>query len=190
MVICVGVPFQNLSDIKVQLKRDFLDEVNKYEKNGFDGNEWYREDAMNAVNQSLGRLIRNVNDYGIMICFGIEFTYNMRYFTKWIRNNNLEIIFSKENNKDYYDKLNKFLNDLREKYNNNIINISSINNKYNDDIDDISDEINELNENEDDFVIDKEMDKFSFDSEPIMSKYVKSLTGYKRFRYKNNEDDD
>ena len=71
MVICVGVPFQNLSDIKVQLKRDFLDEINKKEKNRFDGNEWYREDAMNAVNQSLGRLIRNVNDYGIMICFGV-----------------------------------------------------------------------------------------------------------------------
>ena len=89
MVICVGVPFQNLSDIKVQLKRDFLDEINKKEQRGFGGKEWYREDAMNAVNQSLGRLIRNVNDYGIMICFGIEFLYDKKYITKWISNNNI-----------------------------------------------------------------------------------------------------
>ena len=30
MVICIGVPYPNLSDIKVKLKKDFIDE--KYEK--------------------------------------------------------------------------------------------------------------------------------------------------------------
>ena len=87
MVICVGVPYAKLSDIKIYLKREFLDKKNKIEKNGFTGQEWYREDAINAVNQSLGRLIRNINDYGIMICFGIEFSYNIRYLSKWIRRN-------------------------------------------------------------------------------------------------------
>ena len=29
MVICIGVPYPNLSDIKVQLKREFLDKRNR-----------------------------------------------------------------------------------------------------------------------------------------------------------------
>ena len=196
MVICVGVPFQNLSDIKVQLKRDFLDELNKKEQRGFGGKEWYREDAMNAVNQSLGRLIRNVNDYGIMICFGIEFLYDKKYLTKWIGNNNIEILNSKKNNKDYYDKLKNFLNNLREKYNNNIINIddfSSENNRYNDDLDEFyfSDESKELNEVEENSENDNdnEKDKFSFDFEKSNSKYKNPLIGSKRIRYKKDDDD-
>ena len=128
MVICIGVPYPNLSDIKVQLKREFLDKRNKIERTGFDGMEWYKEEAMNAVNQSLGRLIRHVKDYGIMICFGIEFSYNIRYLSKWIKNNltnKTSIIRLKENDKVYYSGLKEFLNNLKVKFPQNIININS-----------------------------------------------------------------
>ena len=57
MVICIGVPYPNLSDPKVIFKRDFLDKKNKIKDSGFTGDIWYKEEAMNAANQSLGRLI-------------------------------------------------------------------------------------------------------------------------------------
>ena len=128
MVICIGVPYPNLSDIKVQLKREFLDKRNKKEKTGFDGMQWYKEEAMNAVNQSLGRLIRHIKDYGIMICFGIEFVYNIRHLSKWIKNNltnKTNIIRLKENDNAYYNGLKEFLNNSKVKYPQNIININS-----------------------------------------------------------------
>ena len=115
MVICVGVPYPNLSDMRVQLKRTFFDEKNIKEKNNYDGKKWYREEAMNAVNQSLGRLLRNKNDFGIMICFGIEFSYNIQYLTKWIRNNSIKVLRLKENDEIYYNHLTEFLNNLRQK---------------------------------------------------------------------------
>ena len=185
MIICVGVPFQNLSDIKVQLKRDFLDQANSKNNNGFDGKEWYREDAMNAVNQALGRLLRNINDYGIMICFGIEFSKNMRYFTKWIRNNNLDVIRLKENNQNYYNKLSLFLINLREKFSKKKIKISD--SYENDELDYLEDkdEYNNYKDNNED---DEEKYIFSFSLERSISKIQAPKIGYKRYRDENDDD--
>ena len=126
MVICIGVPYPKLTDIKVQLKKDFLDERNKRENIGFDGWKWYKEEAINAVNQSLGRLIRNINDYGIMICFGIEFSYNIQYLSKWIKNNKMAIIVLKENDNYYFGQLSKFLENLKYKFTGQIKDLNKI----------------------------------------------------------------
>ena len=123
MVICVGVPYPNLSDIKVQLKREYFDQRNKKKKNGFDGWIWYREEAMNAVNQSLGRLIRHVNDYGIMICFGIEFSYNISYLSKWIRKHKISDISGTR----VTNKFSEFLDDLRKVFEPKNYNLIQIN---------------------------------------------------------------
>ena len=144
MVICIGVPYAKLSDIKVHLKREFLNQRCKKEKNGLDGRQWYTQDAMNAVNQSLGRLIRNINDYGIMICFGVEFLKVSQYFCKWIKSNQ-RIIKLKENDIKFYDELNKFLINLRNIYGNNITN----NNNNEETADDLREE-KELNNQESD----------------------------------------
>ena len=104
MVICIGVPYPNLFDIKVKLKIDFLDQKYKKERKGLNGWEWYREEGMISVNQSLGRLIRNKDDYGIMICFGIEFKNSLLLFSKWIKNN-ISCVNLNENNEDYYKKI-------------------------------------------------------------------------------------
>ena len=56
MVICVGIPFPNKSDIKVKLKMDYLDKKYNIEKEGIKGWNWYKTEGMIAVNQSLGRL--------------------------------------------------------------------------------------------------------------------------------------
>ena len=82
---------------------------------------------MVAVNQSLGRVIRNKDDYGIMICFGIEFIIkkNLLLFSKWIKDN-ISIVELKENNEEYYNKIEKFLDNLKLIYNySNISNNSS-----------------------------------------------------------------
>ena len=127
MVICVGIPYPNLSDIKVKIKMDFLDEKYEKECEGLKGWQWYSEEAMVAVNQSLGRVIRNKDDYGIMICFGIEFIIkkNLLLFSKWIKDN-ISIVELKENNEEYYNKIEKFLDNLKLIYNySNISNNSS-----------------------------------------------------------------
>ena len=139
MVICIGMPYPNLSDIKVKLKKDFLDEKYKKDKKGYNGWQWYREEAMVAVNQSLGRLIRNKDDYGIMICFGIEFEKNINLFSKWIKKN-ISCENLSENDEQYYKKLENFLINL------NKVNINSSIKKGNDFENNKNDYANEENE--------------------------------------------
>ena len=127
MVVCVGMPYPNLSDIKVKLKMDFLDEKFEKEKKGYKykgykGWDWYREEAMVVVNQSLGRLLRNKEDYGIMICLGIEIKNNIFLFSNWIKNNIICVELN-ENNDDYYQNLENFLS-----YMNSNMNMSKNNN--------------------------------------------------------------
>ena len=114
MVICLGIPFPNISDIKVRLKKDFLDERNEKYNTGYKSEDWYREEAYVAINQSLGRLIRSKDDYGIMICFGKEFQRNS-LFSEWIKPNE-QTIRMNEDNKEYYKYLEDFLDNLRIKY--------------------------------------------------------------------------
>ena len=146
MVICVGVPYPNLSDPIIIFKRDFLDKRNKIKNNGFAGDIWYKEEAMNAVNQSLGRLLRHKDDYGIMICFGIEFFYNIEKLSKWIQKNKNQL-WLKDNNKMYYEELNKFLTNLRAKFPPKSQNLENINES----IDDIREDDESDYDNEDSY---------------------------------------
>ena len=57
MVICVGIPYPNLSDLKVKLKIDFLDKRYEEELVGYDSQTWYEEESSVALNQALGRLL-------------------------------------------------------------------------------------------------------------------------------------
>lgn len=85
LVILVGLPFSNLSDDKVMLKREYLDNKKKGEYNG---NCWYLHDCMRAVNQSLGRVIRHIKDYGVLMVIDERYErQNIKcYFTAWLRN--------------------------------------------------------------------------------------------------------
>jgi regulator of telomere elongation helicase 1 len=62
LVMMAGIPFPALMDKKVILKREFLDS-----KNAGDGSKWYRQEAMRAVNQTIGRAIRHRLDYGAIL---------------------------------------------------------------------------------------------------------------------------
>ena len=108
MVICIGFPFPNLNDIKVKLKMDYLNKKYGIEKDGVKGWNWIRGEASIAVNQSLGRLLRSVNDYGVMICFGKEFKTNKYMLSEWIQKN-ITFIDLDENKANYYKKIEDFL---------------------------------------------------------------------------------
>ena len=116
VVICVGVPFANTTEKRVKLKIEYLNNINKKKKKIIEGSEWYLVDAMTAVNQSLGRVIRHSNDYGAMICIDERYNNFEKYFSFWIRehyniykNNNLNIkdFFTKQKEKCKNIKLKK-----------------------------------------------------------------------------------
>ena len=114
MVIVVGIPYPNLGDVKVQLKKEYLDEFNR--KNiqyitdakilKLSGNDWYSQCASRCVNQAIGRVIRHVGDYGAMVLIDSRFKefINRRLISKWLR----------DNVKSYFD--NRILSELNKFY--------------------------------------------------------------------------
>lgn len=103
-VVITGLPFAPAFDPKVKMKREFLDQ-NRTSKNqrpsadgGFggkaaganlslSGHEWYSQQAHRAVNQAIGRVIRNKNDYGAVLLLDSRFGQpgNQKGLSKWVR---------------------------------------------------------------------------------------------------------
>ena len=125
MVIYVGVPFANTIDKRVKLKIDYLNSICKNKKDFVDGNEWYLIDAMIAVNQSLGRVIRHINDYGVLICIDERYQNYEKYFSFWIRDHYKKFKNSNLNISDFFLK-------QREKFKNIKFNVLE-NQSYKDD---------------------------------------------------------
>ena len=116
MVICVGVPYASIVEEKVQLKKKYLDEINKSNIiEGLTGRKWYLNDAISNVNQSLGRVLRHINDYGILVCIDERYGYKniKNLFSNWIRNK-CEVI--KSINDNFFDSLEQFFNEQEEKF--------------------------------------------------------------------------
>jgi chromosome transmission fidelity protein 1 len=81
MVIMIGLPFANIKSPELIEKMKFLD------KQGQSGSEYYENICMKQVNQCIGRAIRHLNDYAVIVLL------DQRYKTdrikmklpKWIR---------------------------------------------------------------------------------------------------------
>lgn len=105
--VCItGLPFPPAFDPKVKMKREFLDNA-KSVANGsvsavggfggtvrlkaptlrLSGHDWYTQQAHRAVNQAIGRVIRNRSDYGAVILMDERFanTSNQAGLSKWLR---------------------------------------------------------------------------------------------------------
>ena len=106
-VIITGIPFAPSFDAKVKMKREFLDCARAAAASkpagdaGFggsasaggavpaklSGNEWYSQAAHRAVNQAIGRVIRNRTDYGAVLLLDARFDQprNKEGLSRWVR---------------------------------------------------------------------------------------------------------
>ncbi|GER44162.1 regulator of telomere elongation helicase [Striga asiatica] len=89
-VIVTGLPFATMTDAKVRLKREFLDQQVQSLRTGvkgLTGEEWYTQQASRAVNQAVGRVIRHQHDYGAIIFCDERFTNSSRQsqISMWIK---------------------------------------------------------------------------------------------------------
>ncbi|ESQ26992.1 hypothetical protein EUTSA_v10018072mg [Eutrema salsugineum] len=72
-VVITGLPYARVTDPRVKLKREFLDEQSQFADVKFprstllSGSMWYSQEAARAVNQAIGRVIRHRHDYGAII---------------------------------------------------------------------------------------------------------------------------
>ncbi|MBZ3869889.1 Fanconi anemia group J protein [Sciurus carolinensis] len=87
-VITIGIPFPNVKDLQVELKRQYNDHHSK-SRGLLPGHQWYEIQAYRALNQALGRCIRHRNDWGALILVDDRFRNNPnRYIaglSKWVR---------------------------------------------------------------------------------------------------------
>ncbi|PPR81757.1 hypothetical protein GOBAR_AA38960 [Gossypium barbadense] len=84
--IAVGIPFPNINDKQIELKKKY-NNTYRSSKNLLSGNEWYCQQAFRALNQALGRCIRHRYDYGAIILLDWRFQdeKNRAHISKWLR---------------------------------------------------------------------------------------------------------
>ena len=159
MVICVGVPYASIVEEKVQLKKKYLDDMNKTKIiEGLTGRKWYLNDAISNVNQTLGRVLRHINDYGILVCIDERYEYNniKNLFSNWIRNK-CEVV--KCINDNFFASLENFFKEQEEKFN-------LIKTKEEDNI---------INKNENNFTTKEEIEKHEDNNSEIKDIKINSL---------------
>ncbi|KYO32220.1 Fanconi anemia group J protein isoform B [Alligator mississippiensis] len=87
-VITIGIPFPNVKDLQVELKRKYNDQHSKL-RGLLPGSQWYEIQAYRALNQALGRCIRHRKDWGALILVDDRFRSNPNKYisglSKWIR---------------------------------------------------------------------------------------------------------
>ncbi|XP_077168830.1 Fanconi anemia group J protein isoform X2 [Paroedura picta] len=87
-VITIGIPFPNVKDLQVELKRKYNDQHSKA-RGLLPGSQWYEIQAYRALNQALGRCIRHKRDWGALILVDDRFRRNPNKYiaglSKWIR---------------------------------------------------------------------------------------------------------
>ena len=98
-VIICGIPFANAVDPQVKLKKEVLNSKLAESRNraipaksGSDaerisGDAWYVQQAMRAVNQAIGRVIRHKDDFGAVILCEERFGQprHVNQLSKWLR---------------------------------------------------------------------------------------------------------
>ncbi|XP_010473004.1 PREDICTED: regulator of telomere elongation helicase 1-like [Camelina sativa] len=94
-VVITGLPYARVTDPRVKLKREFLDDqsqradVKVSRSTLLSGSMWYSQEAARAVNQAIGRVIRHRHDYGAIIFCDDRFEQPSQQskISLWIRPN-------------------------------------------------------------------------------------------------------
>eukprot|EP00871_Galdieria_phlegrea_P002921 jgi/Galph1/362/GphlegSOOS_G5110.1 len=80
-VIIAGIPYPPSQERRVRMKRRFLCTV---KRNSRQAQEWYRMQAIRAVNQAIGRVLRHKDDYGAVILCDERFS-GLSHLSRWIQ---------------------------------------------------------------------------------------------------------
>ncbi|XP_059479743.1 Fanconi anemia group J protein homolog isoform X2 [Neocloeon triangulifer] len=110
-VITVSIPFPNVKDMNVKLKKQYNDK--NQHRQLLPGNQWYEIQAFRAINQALGRCIRHKNDWGAIILLDDRFSPNSRAtqsISKWAAKN----LNYYDNWRDTFDSLTNFMKRMTE----------------------------------------------------------------------------
>lgn len=81
-VVMVGIPFPPLHERKVRMKQHYLSHV---KKDNALAQRWYRLEAIRAVNQAIGRVIRHEKDFGAIILCDERFCSMSHQLSRWIQ---------------------------------------------------------------------------------------------------------
>ena len=81
VVMIIGLPYPNIGDTKIIMRQEYFIEKSK-------SFEWLKDQAVRAVNQALGRVIRHKNDFGAIYLVDKRYSDNLSYsekISKWVR---------------------------------------------------------------------------------------------------------
>lgn len=86
-VLTIGIPYPNVKEVTVDLKRNYNDVARAERSNLMPGRDWYAAQAFRALNQALGRCIRHKADWGaiIMIDSRLKSGNTLNNISKWLR---------------------------------------------------------------------------------------------------------
>ncbi|XP_010536478.1 PREDICTED: Fanconi anemia group J protein [Tarenaya hassleriana] len=117
-VIIVGIPFPNINDIQVGLKKKYNDTY-KTSKNLLGGSDWYCHQAFRALNQAAGRCIRHRFDYGAVILLDERYREERirSHISKWLR----QSIKQYENFDTSLEGLRSFFDNVKERVNGKMV---------------------------------------------------------------------
>ena len=84
-VMVVGVPYPNVKDKRVELKRLYNNEG--VSRGLLSGDQWYSQQAFRALNQAVGRCLRHRNDHGAILLADERYLRDdmTRHLPKWLR---------------------------------------------------------------------------------------------------------
>lgn len=84
-VFICGIPFPPYLDPRVTLKQSYLEQNRTKENQLQSGREWYTLEAVRAVNQAIGRVIRHKDDFGAILLCDHRFHYYKTLLSRWIQ---------------------------------------------------------------------------------------------------------
>lgn len=106
-VITIGIPYPNIKEVTVGLKRDYNDIARRSKPNLMTGSDWYASQAFRALNQAVGRCIRHKDDWGavIMIDSRLKQVNSINKISRWLR----QCLFQSNDYQHIHDCLQEFV---------------------------------------------------------------------------------
>ena len=83
-VMVVGMPYPDSNDIVLKQRMEFFNQKFNEHKTQCDGKMFYENLCMRAVNQSIGRSFRNINDYSVVVLFDSRYKDHSQNLPSWI----------------------------------------------------------------------------------------------------------